>query len=228
MKVIPFDSVSSTQDVAKSYIKNLEELVIWAREQKTGRGRFQREWHSPEGGLYFSLLLFPRPEEIFTIHLRLFLSAVRGIEELTIISCLFKWPNDIVYEKKKLGGILLEREGEAVIAGCGINVNNETFPDSLKENAVALKSIVKREIAIPELLEAIIRHFENSPPFPLILSEVRKRNWLKGRYVRLNSAPHRLEGRVLDIDEEGKLILSLPEGGILTLVSGEVERVYEE
>ncbi|MEO0102051.1 MAG: biotin--[acetyl-CoA-carboxylase] ligase, partial [candidate division WOR-3 bacterium] len=202
------------------------ELVIWAEEQTKGRGRFGREWHSPKGGLYFSLLLFPKPEEILTIHLKLFLSAVKGIEKVANISCLFKWPNDLIYEKKKLGGILLEREGTAIIAGCGINVNNETFPSEIKD-AISLKLILKREIPIEELLREIISLYENAPPFSQILSEIRKRNLLKGKYIHLRAFSRLWEGRALDIDEEGKLILSLPEGGILTLFSGEVEKVYE-
>ncbi|MEO0102959.1 MAG: biotin--[acetyl-CoA-carboxylase] ligase [candidate division WOR-3 bacterium] len=226
MRIIKFTSVTSTQDIAKSYIPQGEELVIWAKEQKKGRGRFEREWYSPEGGLYFSILLFPKPEEIFTIHLRLFLSAVKGIEKVAKIPCLFKWPNDLIYQGKKLGGILLEREGEVVIAGCGINVNNETFPSEIKD-AVSLKLIRERETPLEELLKEIIFLYENAPPFPQILSEIRKRNLLKGKYIHLRAFSRLWEGRALDIDEEGKLILSLPEGGILTLISGEVEKVYE-
>lgn len=226
MKIIYFDSVTSTQDVAKSYIPKREELVIWAKEQKKGRGRWEREWYSPVGGLYFSILLFPKPEEIFTIHLRLFLAAVKGIEEVAKISCLFKWPNDIFYEKRKLGGILLEKEKSAVIAGCGINVNNEIFPHSLKD-ALSLKAILKKEISVAELLNAVLKHFENTLPFPQVLGEIRKRNLLKGKYIHLAASARHFEGRALDIDEEGKLILSPPEGGILTFVSGEVNKIYD-
>ncbi len=226
MRIIPFATVTSTQDIAKSFIANREELVIWAKEQKRGRGRFEREWYSPPGGLYFSLLLFPRSSEILTIHLKLFWATIKGIKDLVNLLPFFKWPNDIVYDGKKLGGILLEMEKDAIIAGCGINVNNEIFPEYIKD-AISLKSLLKREIPIEELLQSIIARFQNCPNFATILSEIRKRNFLKGKYIVLNSHRRRIKGTAMDIDEEGRLILQKEEGGLLTLSSGEIEKVYE-
>ncbi len=226
MRIISFDSIPSTQDEAKLFIPQREELVIWTREQTKGRGRLGREWHSPPGGLYFSLLLFPPPEEVFRLHLKLFFAAVKGIEQLTNLVCDFKWPNDIFYQRRKLGGILIEKEGEAIIAGCGLNVNNEIFPESIKEG-ISLKTILQREVPIERLLKAILVHFENPPPFSSLLIEVRKRNFLRGRYIHLQSLAHRWEGRALDIDERGRLLLQIPAGRVIPINSGDVEKIYD-
>jgi len=123
-----------------------------------------------------------------------------------------------------LGGILLERVREAIIAGCGLNVNNEEFPPDIK-NAISLRSILKREIPIDQLQQSILEHFQRPVFFPTIIAQLRKINFLKEKYIVVNTTIQRIEGIAEDIDEEGRLLLRTRSGRLLALNSGEVEKV---
>ena len=120
-----------------------------AEEQTAGRGRWQRSWWSPpETGIWLSLLLRPQlpPYRMPQMTLVAGASCARAIQDCLGLRPGIKWPNDIVYDNRKLCGILTEMEATAeqvhfLVLGIGINVNQESqdFPPEIRDIAVSLR-----------------------------------------------------------------------------------------
>lgn len=169
-KIIWLEEVDSTNNYARKLIENGEEegALVLARKQTQGRGREGRNWISPEGGLYMSLVLKP-PLPVKELSLMTLLTAVavlEAIEDLTLLKCQVKWPNDLLLEGKKVCGILTESKvmGEAVeyvVVGIGINVNSsiEGLNADLPYPATSLKEILGFEIENSILLKEIMQNF---------------------------------------------------------------------
>ena len=173
-----FDTLSSTNDYLRERWQEEEDLLtVRAIAQTKGRGRLQREWASPVGGLWFSVL-FKNITETPSHYQRLLgvaaLSAIETLEShLSKIAApsrtlgarfYLKWPNDLVYTTggpnfTKIGGILQENvvlsETRACIVGVGINVNNP-IPADLREKAVSLQKLFLAEVPIEDLLRGIL------------------------------------------------------------------------
>ncbi len=229
--VFYLDKITSTQILAKEFINYKRNLLIIANEQTGGYGRYQRNWYSPVGGLYFSFLLNLTEKEILSIFDIIFF-IIKNI----VISCeeifglkrklQIKWPNDIYYRDRKLSGILAEKYNLSLIFGCGINLNNDKFPKEIT-NAISLKEILKREISSYEkfLLTEIILEKINSEKIVKeeLLNFLKERNYLKNKRVKILLSPQKeIVGTCLDIDEDYSLVLK--EG--IKIFSGEVEKVY--
>lgn len=169
-KIIWLEEVDSTNDYAKKLVENGEEegVLVLARKQTQGRGREGRNWISPEGGLYMSLVLKPPlpVKELSPMTLLTAVAVLEAIEELTLLRCQVKWPNDLLLEGKKVCGILTESKvmGEAVeyvVVGIGINVNCsiEGLNADLPYPATSLKEILGYEIENSVLLKEIMQNF---------------------------------------------------------------------
>jgi BirA family transcriptional regulator, biotin operon repressor / biotin---[acetyl-CoA-carboxylase] ligase len=148
--VIKLDECDSTNNYLKSHfdeLKNKLPVLITSALQTFGRGRDQRTWVSPKGkGLYSSFGFVMKTDQ--NIHLLPFTAGISVIETLEKISGLkfdLKWPNDILYDNKKIAGILIEniimKDDIHCIAGIGINLNHapHDFPLELENIAVSLK-----------------------------------------------------------------------------------------
>ena len=139
MKLVVLDETSSTNEEIKTALREgkAEGLIVRARKQTGGYGRQGREWDSPEGGLYMSILLRPdvAGSGLATLSLVIGLAVQRSLDALAASACKdgiqLKWPNDIIYlpseatpadEYHKLCGISLETCGGGVCVGIGINV----------------------------------------------------------------------------------------------------------
>jgi len=144
--------------------------VYFAGEQTAGRGRGGHAWHSAAGaGMYASVLLRPElaPAEALKISLATGLAAQSAIAETTGLKTDIRWPNDLMLDGKKVGGILVDTAaaGDAerlrhVVIGVGINVNHESFPDELRYLATSLRLESGREQSIQALLTALLRALE--------------------------------------------------------------------
>lgn len=111
-----FDSVPSTQDVARSQIRDLPLLVI-AASQTEGRGRSGSEWLDADRALAVSLAFRHGDDDHRPLSLMAGLAAVRALEGIEL-----KWPNDLMSEERKVGGILVERGGALSVVGMGLNL----------------------------------------------------------------------------------------------------------
>ncbi|MFQ5892191.1 MAG: biotin--[acetyl-CoA-carboxylase] ligase [Candidatus Methanofastidiosia archaeon] len=206
--LIHFKEIDSTNEYAKLCGENLEEgTVILSDVQRKGRGRLSREWESPMGGLWFSIVLKPAKINPL-ITLLSGISVVRGLKKFGIKARL-KWPNDVLFNKKKLCGILTEAR-DFVVVGTGLNVNNE-----VPEGAISVRQILDERISKMKVLKSILEEFER---LYILLEAGDEREILKlwrensctlGENVRISVLDEVFEGRALEIDEDGSLILDV-------------------
>lgn len=149
--IVSLEEIGSTNDYASSLAKRgaPHGTVVTAQRQSAGRGRWRRSWESSSGGLYLTLIL--REENPPAMPLLPLLASVAGAEaihECSAVSVVIHWPNDLLVEGKKVGGVLCEAVflGERLdfaLVGIGINVNQEPadFSPSLAPRATSLKVV---------------------------------------------------------------------------------------
>lgn len=231
-----FRSLESTNLFAKELIKkNAEEgTIVVADIQTKGRGRKDRSWFSPEGGLWFSVILYPNipTQYVMLITMATSISIVQAIKELTGLSAVIKWPNDLLLEGKKICGILTELDAELdrinySVVGVGINVNN-VLEDELCNKANSIFNIYNSKISRVDLLRLIIKYLDVNYA-KLISNDYNyiRELWFEntdiiGRNVRLKLEKYEIEGIVIDIDDTGALILENIDKKI-KVVSGDLE-----
>jgi len=232
-KIYYFQELPSTNIFAKQKTleKATEGTLVVADTQTEGRGRKNRSWSSPYGGLWFSVILYPNlpPERGMLITMAASVSVAQAIEETTNIKPVVKWPNDLLVNGKKICGILTELDAEIdkinyVIVGIGINVNNEINND-LKNKAVSLKEITNSSISRVNLLRAILKHFDknylhiNNPDY--IRKQWFAHSKIKGKKIMITEGEKKITGVVQDVDESGCLIIN-SDGIIKRIVSGDL------
>lgn len=201
--------------------------AVIAGEQIEGRGSRGRGWHSPPGGLWMSVVFRPPAVEgIEAISLRVGLAVAEAIQARVPKPLQLKWPNDLMLEDRKLGGVLCEArwQGEAlawVAVGLGMNIRNR-IPDELGTGAVSLSDLIPaitvEEIADPVL--AALRELDlgTGRLSPAELNRFARRDWLRGRTIREPVA-----GTVTGVGEDGALLVRTPAGSDVSLRSGSVE-----
>lgn len=190
------ESVSSTQDRLQECAQRGDPAgtAVLAAEQTAGRGRRGRPWVSPRGGLWLSVLCRPATEPaIEVLSLRVALGAARVVEaHAGHVSLELKWPNDLMLDGRKLGGILCEAhwQGETaawVAVGVGINLQNP-IPPELSAQAVALAEYVPDVTPgslAPALVAAVVAASQIDHRLtPVEVAEFDGRDWLKGRAIR--------------------------------------------
>jgi BirA family biotin operon repressor/biotin-[acetyl-CoA-carboxylase] ligase len=146
----------STNDLAKKLARegSAEGTVVVGEEQTEGRGTKGRSWHSGRGlGLYASVILRPPHPDLSLIPLAAGVACLEAVREATGLEAALEWPNDIVWKRRKLGGILSEGEflGNTVsfaVLGIGLNVGQlkADFPAALRKSATSLRLALGREV----------------------------------------------------------------------------------
>ncbi len=230
--------VPSTNDLAKSLARAgaPQGTVIIAETQSAGRGRLGRSWESPPGaGIYVSLILRPPlpPQELPKLTLTAAVAAVQALEEAGGVAAGIKWPNDLILEERKLGGILTEMETESdqmshVVLGMGLNVHTRQFPPPLEGIAISLAQTggtYSRRKILRSWLEHLDRLYEMFllGRFPRILQLWREACVTLGKVVTIRQGPKTIHGRAVDVSAEGALILEGEGGAREYIFSGEVE-----
>lgn len=213
--------------------------VVMADRQTVGKGRRGRSFLSPAGvGLYLSILWRPTctPERLLPLTALSAVAVCRAIERLSGVSPAIKWPNDLVLEGHKLGGILTELslEGESghidyVIVGIGINCRQrpENFDPEIREIAGSLDMVlpvqVKRAALAAALTEELdtLRHEVMLHPEKW-LEDYRRRCLTVGSRVQILRGQERREAEAVAVDERFGLIVRYDDGTEETLRSGEV------
>lgn len=226
-----FDSLSSTMDKARELARNgaPDQSIVVAQSQKNGRGRMQRKWFSKKGGLYFTLILRPQIPAISGFLVNFITSSVLAetIREHTGLKAMVKWPNDILIDGQKLSGMLSEMEAEAemvtfVNIGIGLNVNNDPSNDEQTATSIAreLGHTVNRRTLLTLFLDRLAIRLNN------IDLENAVQNWKQytmtiGRQVTIVTAKGTTEGKAVDVDNSGALLLKLGDGTIEKVVYGD-------
>jgi BirA family biotin operon repressor/biotin-[acetyl-CoA-carboxylase] ligase len=240
-RVTVLDEVGSTSDWLKQNAASLPVgTVVFTESQTSGRGRRENRWIAPRGkDLMFSLLLKPAAslEKWPRITTLAALAICKAIEAELPLQPRIKWPNDIYLGDLKVSGLLAETvstpSGMLLVLGIGLNVNTLDFPADLPA-ASLLKQLppaslreIDRNLLASSLLACLHAEFERlDADFSAAVAEVRERSWLVGRQIRARTPQGEVFGRVLDLNEEGHLILQFPDGSTHTLTSAdEVRRV---
>ena len=209
-------------------------LVIAEKQQKA-RGRMGRAWNSPDGGLWFSMILRPHlaPMEAPKLTIMTAVAVAEAITRTTGIDAKIKWPNDILIDGKKACGILTEMSAEMdainhVIIGIGINVNIDDFPKELKDKGISLKEIKGEEVSRIQVLSALLERFEHyyvkaeTEGFQEIFESWRSLCINLGQKVKIMGKNESFEGTTLDIDESGALLVKTEDGEVIRVFSGDV------
>lgn len=234
-----YSTLPSTNDLAKEMGKGgaPHGTVILADSQTKGRGRMGRSFHSPAGsGIYLSMLLRPECSASDLMHLTCAaaVAAADGIQAATGLRPGIKWTNDLVVEKKKLGGILtelsLDSQGNVdfAVVGIGINCtqNTEDFPEELQGMATSLwlctGQTVDRDAVIAAILVALQNMWERLWDCTSILCQYRRDCITIGQEVSLVRGEEIRHGKALAVDDAGGLVVQFTDGQVQTVSSGEI------
>lgn len=226
-KIVVYKEVDSTNRRAIELAEKGEDegTVIISETQSKGRGRLGRSWLSPLGvGIYLSIILRPKipPKESFLIVFLTGIAVIESIKKVTSLSPTLKWPNDILVNDKKIGGILIEMKSKKdkidyLVDGIGVNVNTDTslFPKEIQEKSTSLKKVIGKDIDRNRLIKKILYFFEKwyleyiNKGKDKILREYHKYANIMGRLVRVNELKRSIEGTVIGINENGLLLLKV-------------------
>lgn len=169
--IIYFEQIKSTQNKAKELVEDgiVGGSLVIANEQTSGVGTHGRIWYSePNKNILMTLMLFPKCniDKFNTLTIDIAKCIVKVIKELYGIEIYIKEPNDLMLNEKKTGGILTEtkvKQGivEELYIGMGLNVNQEEFPEEIKDIATSLKREIGRDFKREEIIAEICNRLEN-------------------------------------------------------------------
>lgn len=241
-RIVRFDSVTSTNDVAKDLAEKGEPegTVVLAETQGSGRGRLGRAWVSPPGGIYFSVIVRPRlpPNELSKITLMSAVGVAAAVRETTGLAATIKWPNDILIDGAKIVGILTEMAAEFdvvrfAVIGVGINANTsvEDYPLEVRESVTTLRTVLGRLVDRIELCAAALRHLDRefgrvgSERFEEVLGSWREMSSTLGSRVRVSTIGGAFEGTAVGLGPGGELVVESDGGVERSFASGEVQHL---
>ncbi|MAZ78212.1 MAG: biotin--[acetyl-CoA-carboxylase] ligase [Legionellaceae bacterium] len=240
VKVETLEKVASTNDYLKQFTKDNDKIIACMSETQTkGKGRLQRQWHSPFGQNIYLSLLCPFEKDISELS---GLSLVAGLAVCHAIESTIdlrgnqlkmKWPNDIFIDGRKLGGILIEIEAESngfcqVVIGVGLNVNMEkALKREIDQSWASLlqmtEQYIDRNKLCAEIIDSIIDYFErfSSKGLAEYKSEWQKRDCLSNKNISVMSGNKKMTGACIGINNQGHLKIQDKSGKTSTLSSGD-------
>lgn len=243
MNIIKLNAIDSTNTYLVELAKNkdlLDDTIVVANDQKKGRGQRNMSWQSqPNKSLTFSL--FKRldgvfPQQQFVISMAVAVAVVNYLIKLTETDFNIKWPNDIMAEGKKCGGILIENQmrGNTIkttVIGIGVNINNNHFT-SLPQ-ATSLLKVTGDTYDLDEILK------EMASEILMVLNQlnVKTISEINSKYHALlfkNGVPNayklpdgrKITGSITGVKPSGQLEIKLPDGELLTFWNKEIEMLY--
>jgi len=215
-----------------------EGTLIIAEKQTKGRGRRGRNWFSPPGGgIYFSLILRPTisPTETPRITLMTAVVLAETLISLMKLKLRIKWPNDILVNGKKLAGILTEISTEMdavnyIVVGLGMNVNTrfENFPSEIKKNATSILIETGEQFPRVRLIQHYLKLYEQyydmfkKNNFEPIMKRWKELADIIGKQIKVDVVGKTHIGKVIDVDNDGVLILNDDQGKLQRIFSGDV------
>jgi BirA family biotin operon repressor/biotin-[acetyl-CoA-carboxylase] ligase len=226
-----YPEVDSTMDVARDLARKgcPSYTVTAAGRQLKGRGRLDRNWASIDGGLYFTMTVRPElpPMLVHRVNFCASLTLAKTLRDRFDVRAMVKWPNDILVGEKKLAGMLSEMETRSDMVsflniGIGINVNND--PRSVAPEAASLRRImgnlVPRKMVLSAFIDAFRERMEKGD-LSAVIDEWKAYTMTIGRRVRVATVKDVFEGRAVDVDADGALILETGEGERRRVVHGD-------
>jgi BirA family biotin operon repressor/biotin-[acetyl-CoA-carboxylase] ligase len=236
--VVCLAEVGSTNDTARLLAQEQapEGSLVVADYQTQGRGRLARRWQAPAGSsLLLSLVFRPplAPSQVQRLVMVCSLAVADAVEAETGLAVDLKWPNDLLIDGAKAGGILVEMAStgervEFVIVGIGLNVNLDPaeLPQDLLMPATSLSQKAGRQIVRASLLRALLQKIERR--YVAMLEGTQPQDEWAGRLVTLGrpvsvSGPGSvLEGVAEGVDADGALLVRRADGGLERVLAGDV------
>lgn len=216
-RIFHFTELASTMDKARRLAKEDAPHLsfVIAENQTASRGRLNRQWFSSKGGLWFTIILKPQipPVMAYIFNFAASLCLAQTLRSLYKLDVTVKWPNDLLLNGKKLVGVLSEMETRGdmvqfVNIGIGINVNNT--PEKYEPKAVSIAGALDKTVSRRQILETFIPQFTQcieNPDAATIISQWKKMTSTIGTNVRIETLGDTFEGRAVDVDESGALII---------------------
>ena len=221
---------------AEGDAEKLNGLVIIAEEQTGGVGRMGREWISPEGGIWITIVLKPRVpiDHIFMVTMAGSIAVARAIRKEFDLGALIKWPNDIFIGNRKIAGLLLELSAEAdsvhhCLLGIGINVNVplSKFSPPLQSQITSINAELGHDVDRASFLARILKEFEShyllleSGEYDTIIREWKSLSCTLETRVKIRTLRNSFEGEAIDIDEFGALVIRKDNGKLERVIAGD-------
>ena len=214
---------STNNDALKKIAENnYKNNMLFITDQQThGRGRQNRKWHAtPTSHLAFSLIITPHInyKKSGLISLMAGVSIIEGLRNLTKINFELKWPNDIIYNNKKIGGILIETKknnsNSVYVIGIGININEKisNFPLQLQSNITSLYMLTKKryenEVVLINILNMIQRNLLN-------INSIHSK-WISycshiDKIISFNTDNNKITGQFMGITQNGHAVVNINE-----------------
>lgn len=239
-KIIYFDKIDSTNNYAKKLAEKefVEGTVVIADMQSSGRGRLGRSWISPDReGIWMTILLKPNISPLYASKATLAVACAvcNAIFKISSLKAMIKWPNDIVVNGKKLCGVLTEMGAEldkinylAVGIGINVNISEKSLSQDIEKIATSIKIEAGKEIQRKALVAEVLNEFENyykqfiiDGSIDFLLDEYKSKLAIMGKKVKV-MGKQEIIGVVENVNSEGHLIISLEDGRIEEIISGEV------
>lgn len=238
--IVYISETSSTNDVANELARlgAPEGTVVITDNQTHGRGRLGRNWLAPKGKcILMSVILMPdiRQELANLLTMIATSSIVNAIRDLTRISAMVKWPNDVVTDDRKLSGVLCEIKAKGdllkyAVIGIGINVNvsADLMPDEIANSATSIMLELGHEFPRAKLVQELLKNLEErylsltEGYIDKLVNEWRSLSCTIGRNVKVDLTNGTIEGKALDIDSSGALIICTSDGVIKRVITGSI------
>ncbi|MEX2145660.1 MAG: biotin--[acetyl-CoA-carboxylase] ligase [Candidatus Rokuibacteriota bacterium] len=229
--VIRLGAVDSTQNVAWGLVDEgiADGTVVTAESQHDGRGRRGRHWHDePGASLAASVVLYPRlaVASLGGLSFAAALAVAEALQSQTGLAPRLKWPNDVLVDRRKIAGILLESRATpapVVVVGFGINLTQTAFPPAIADRATSVALAGGRATSAESLLDAVVRALGRwRSRLEVEGFEPLRRRWCVladtlGRRVTIDGA----EALAVDLDADGALLVER-DGLRRRVVAGEV------
>ncbi|MEA2207134.1 MAG: BirA family transcriptional regulator [Blastocatellia bacterium] len=239
-KILRFDSIDSTNLEAMRQAKAgaPEGLCVVAREQTHGRGRQGRVWVSPrDAGLYFTITLRPALDlEIWPlITLATALAVTEALHEACKLRTDIKWPNDILFDDRKLCGILAETvetsSGMACVVGMGLNLTAESFPPELEDRATSIASATGNLVDWASLFTVLLQRFshryealfETNGPALVVRDWAGVSSFANYKQVRVDTGSEVFSGTTCGLESDGALRVETLSQGVRIVRAGDVQ-----
>lgn len=235
----PFDveyheTIDSTNRRARELAEEgATDVAVVANAQTEGRGRLDREWESPPGGAYVSIVCRPDlpPADAPLYTLAAAVATTQTVREAGV-NAQIKWPNDVLVvendTERKLAGILTEMQGETdriewLIAGIGLNMDDPDVTD-----ATGLRAEREQDTTLRTVVQRLLEAFDDlTPPTPESITEDwRNHAHTIGQRVRVETPNGPVVGRAVDIEPPGALVIET-NGKTTTVHTGDCEHLRQ-
>jgi len=226
-RVYYFDTIDSTQNFAAKIASNHNEngTIIVSKHQTDGKGRLERKWESPTGGIWMSIIIQPEfnISYITLVPIATSLALCIAIEKILKIKPKLKWPNDVLLKEKKIAGILLDtaiqsNKIESLVLGIGINfkINPIKLENKIKKtsNFYGVDTLVEKNEKPLTLVKQFLYELENifqiinSGHTKKIIMEWTMRSSTIGKNISMTTNDGKITGNAIKLDNDGALIIS--------------------